>query len=250
MDSDGILAFEKKVAEMLVGPFIDSIEHAQRHELVFSGEGLELGSTPRVARSETLDDGVELRVERFECGCRNYSIRCTGCGGCDLRDNRFHQTFSSRRCGLFAIVGFVSHCLCEQADDFVRHNITKKRLLAGLLPADLLNVEFFIVEEGASAVAFAILTVTQDDVILEMCGDRDPTGARVGAILQVLRARTPSEARPLLTAFLPSGWLPPQLEVESATEIREVMMIRPLRSGLLDRPLTEQDVLYWHGDMF
>jgi GNAT superfamily N-acetyltransferase len=80
------------------------------------------------------------------------------------------------------------------SEDFLRFSLSKKRLLAGFLPPDLLSVEFFIVEEGAGAVAFAILTVTSEDVILEMCGDRDPAGARVGALLQVLRARTPAEA--------------------------------------------------------
>ncbi len=75
----------------------------------------------------------------------------------------------------------------------MRFSLSKKRLLAGFLPPGLLSVEFFIVEEGAGAVAFAILTVTADDVILEMCGDRDPAGARLGALLQVLRARTPTE---------------------------------------------------------
>ena len=63
-------------------------------------------------------------------------------------------------------------------EDYVRFSLSKKRLLAGFLPPGLLSVEFFIVEEGAGAVAFAILTVTSDDVILEMCGDRDPAGAR------------------------------------------------------------------------
>ena len=138
----------------------------------------------------------------------------------------------------------------EQADDYVRFGLSRKRLLAGLLPPDLLTVEFFIAEEGASAVAFVILTVTPDDVVLEMCGDRDPTGARVGAMMQVLRARTPSEVRPAFTSFLPPGWLPPQLEIESSEEVREVLMVRALSAGVLSRPLTERDVLYWHGDMF
>lgn len=138
----------------------------------------------------------------------------------------------------------------EQTEDFVRFGLSKKRLLAGLLPPHLLNVELFIVEEGASAVAFVMLTVTPEDMILEICGDRDPTGARVGAMLQVLHARSPAEATVGLAASLPPGWLPPQIEIESTEPVREVMMVRPLREGLLDRPLTEEDVLYWHSDMF
>lgn len=136
------------------------------------------------------------------------------------------------------------------SEDFLRFSLSKKRLLAGFLPADLLSVEFFIVEEGAGAVAFAILTVTSDDVILEMCGDRDPAGARLGALLQVLRARTPTEAPLGISCFLPPGWLPPQVEIESSAEVREVMMVKPLKEGVLTTPLRERDVLYWHGDLF
>jgi predicted N-acetyltransferase YhbS len=135
-------------------------------------------------------------------------------------------------------------------DALIRFGVSKKRLLAGFLQPDLLNVEFFIAEEGISAAAFVVLTVTRDDVVLEMCGDRDPAGARVGAILQVLRARTPAEPAGSLACFLPAGWLPPQVDIESSRVVREVMMVRALTSGLLDRPLVEQDVLFWRGDVF
>ena len=74
--------------------------------------------------------------------------------------------------------------------DFLRYSLSKKRLLAGFSSPGALTVDFYIVEEGAGAVAFAILTSAgEEDVVLEMCGDRDPNGARVGALLQVLRAR-------------------------------------------------------------
>lgn len=136
------------------------------------------------------------------------------------------------------------------SDDYLRFSLSKKRLLAGFLPPGLLSVEFFIVEEGAGAVAFAILTVTADDVILEMCGDRDPAGARLGALLQVLRARTPTEKAQGITCFLPPGWLPPQIEIESSAAVRDVMMVKPLRDGVLTTPLRDSDVLYWHGDLF
>ena len=135
-------------------------------------------------------------------------------------------------------------------EDLVRFSLSKKRLLAGFLPAGALSVEFYIVEEGAGAVAFAILTVTDEDVILEMCGDRDPAGARVGALLQVLRARTPAEPAPKLACFLPPGWLPPQVTVEAASVVREVMMVKPLKGGVLEHPLRDEEVLFWHGDLF
>ena len=156
-----------------------------------------------------------------------------------------------------AAVAALAHTMAQRhrfalipSPDLLRFSLSKKRLLAGFLPPDLLSVEFFIVEEGAGAVAFAILTVTADDVILEMCGDRDPAGARLGALLQVLRARTPAEAAQGITCFLPPGWLPPQVRIESSAAVREVMMVKPLRDGVLSAPLREDDVLYWHGDLF
>lgn len=137
-----------------------------------------------------------------------------------------------------------------QSEAYVRYGLSRKRLLAGLSEPGALTVEFFIVEEGTSAVAFVILTTADDDVVLEMCGDRDPSGARVGAMLQVLRARTPSE-RPLrMRGALPAGWLPPQMRIEASGRASEALMVRPLREGLLDRPLKESEVLYWHGDLF
>ncbi|CAN5869547.1 hypothetical protein BH18ACI5_BH18ACI5_08490 [soil metagenome] len=136
-----------------------------------------------------------------------------------------------------------------QSEDYVRYGLSRKRLLAGLLPPGALTVEFFIVEEGISAVAFAILTTAGDDVVLEMCGDRDPAGARVGALLQVLRARTPSESALRVRGSLPPGWLPPQMQVEASAVAPDLFMVKPLGKNLLSRPLGTADILYWHGDL-
>ncbi len=136
-------------------------------------------------------------------------------------------------------------------EEFIRYGLSKKRLLAGLSPGGALKVEFFIVEEGAAAVAFVILTTArEDDVVLEMCGDRDPQGARVGAMLQALRARDPGEAAPRIRGSLPPRWCPPQLEVERTESAPAIFMVKPLAPGVLERPLREEDVLYWHGDLF
>ena len=134
--------------------------------------------------------------------------------------------------------------------DTLRFSLSKKRLLAGLSSPGALIVEFFIVEEGAGAVAFVILTTVGDDVVLEMCGDRDPSGARVGALLQVLRARTPAVEALKMRATLPPRWRPPQLNVVATAKSPDVLMVRPLRDGVLSQPLREEDVLFWHGDLF
>jgi hypothetical protein len=136
-----------------------------------------------------------------------------------------------------------------QSESYLRFGLSRKRLLAGLLPPGALSVEFFIVEEGTSAVAFVILTTAGDDVVLEMCGDRDPTGARVGALLQVLRARTPAERALKLRGSLPPAWLPPQMRIEASAVASDVLMLKPLNDRVLGRPLVESEILYWHGDL-
>jgi len=135
--------------------------------------------------------------------------------------------------------------------DLVHYAIAKKRLLAGLGPPGMRTVQFFVAEEGASAVAYVVVTTDSRGWMLEECGDRDPAGARVGAILQALVARDPAEARPAIAAWLPPGFLPPQATIATAQPTTEVMMVRALsayaKSAL---PLRADDVLYWHADVF
>jgi predicted N-acetyltransferase YhbS len=135
--------------------------------------------------------------------------------------------------------------------DLVHFAIARKRLRAGLGPPGARAVHFFIAEEGASAAAYVVISASGNRWTLEEAGDRDPSGARVGAILQALIAREPAEKRPLIKAWLPSGFLPPQVTVIGEKPSAEVMMIRPLSDrarGL--RPLAPADVCYWHGDIF
>src|SRR5437762_1956123 len=109
--------------------------------------------------------------------------------------------------------------------DLVHYAIAKKRLLAGLSPPRLRQLQYFIAEEGASAAAYVVIGVKGPEWILEECGDRDPSGARVGAILQVLIARDPAERRPAVIASLPSQLLPPQVAIVTERPSRDVMMI-------------------------
>ena len=135
--------------------------------------------------------------------------------------------------------------------DLVHFAIARKRLLAGLGPSGARAVHFFIAEEGASAAAYVVISVQGNVWTLEEAGDRDPSGARVGAILQVLIARDPAEKRPSIKAWLPDGFLPPQVTVVGEKPSGEVMMVRALTErarGLA--PLAAADVFYWRGDAF
>jgi len=137
--------------------------------------------------------------------------------------------------------------------DLVHFAIARKRLFAGLSPSGMRTVQFFIAEEGASAVAYVVISVQGDVWTIEEMGDRDPSGARIGAILQTLIAREPAERRPSIRAWLPQGFLPPQLTIIGETPSAEVMMIKPLSDrarALLPSPLAPSNVFYWRGDLF
>jgi predicted N-acetyltransferase YhbS len=135
--------------------------------------------------------------------------------------------------------------------DLVQFAIARKRLRAGLGSPGVRVVHFFVAEEGASAVAYVVIGVQGYEWTIEELGDRDPGGARAGAMLQALIAREPAETRPSITAWLPDGFLPPQVTVVGEKPSAETMMIRPLGDrarGL--REFAPADVLYWHGDLF
>jgi len=98
-----------------------------------------------------------------------------------------------------------------------------------------------------------VISVHRGEWTIEEAGDRDPGGARLGAILQALIAREPAEVRPAISVWLPAGFVPPQLTIVDESPAKEVMMIRPLSDRGREAaasPLTAADVFYWHGDAF
>jgi len=137
----------------------------------------------------------------------------------------------------------------ERTPDLIEFGFARRRLLAGLGPPDLRVAEFFVAEEGHKPVAYVFITRGPAGAVLEECGDRDPGGARIGAILQVLAARAPAEMRATFTGWLPSSLRPPQLVVSDAAPSKEVMMIRSLSD---DRSFTSNPaaVVYWQTDTF
>jgi ribosomal protein S18 acetylase RimI-like enzyme len=129
----------------------------------------------------------------------------------------------------------------------IEYGITRRRLLAGLGPAGLRRLEFFVSEEGNRAVAYVVLLHGKHGVVLEDCGDRDPSGARIGAMLQVLSARTPAEPPLRVRTRLPATLRPPQLRVIEARQISsDVMMIKPLIPGAV----VPRSHVYWQLDVF
>ena len=84
--------------------------------------------------------------------------------------------------------------------------------LAGLGTLGARELHFFIAEEGITAAAYVVISVVGREWTIEECGDRDGSGARVGALLQALIAREPIERRPRSGAGLPHVFVHPRFE--------------------------------------
>jgi hypothetical protein len=75
---------------------------------------------------------------------------------------------------------------------FVRAGSERPRAQkAGALIIPIRQLHFFIAEEGITAAAYVVISIVGRTWTIEECGNRDPSGARVGAILQPLIAREP-----------------------------------------------------------
>jgi GNAT superfamily N-acetyltransferase len=136
----------------------------------------------------------------------------------------------------------------DRTADLIGFGIARKRLLAGLGPEGMRHLEFFVTEEGGRPAAYVVISRGPAGVVLQECGDRDPTGARVGAMLQVLQAREPSLQREPIRAWLPSDFRPPQVLVVDESPAAEVMMMRRLEpASAAEIPLP---VTYWQTDVF
>jgi predicted N-acetyltransferase YhbS len=136
----------------------------------------------------------------------------------------------------------------DRSPELIEFFMLRRRLLAGLGPAGLRQLEFFVAEEGRSAVAYVVITRGPRGVVLEACGDRDPAGARVGSMLQVLAGRDPVDPAAPLRAWLPASFRPPQLRVIAESPASEIMMIRPI--GVSAMPDMGRGVVYWQSDVF
>jgi hypothetical protein len=137
----------------------------------------------------------------------------------------------------------------DRSAAFMGFVFARRRLLAGLGPAGLRHVEFFVAEEGHRPVAYVFVTRGPRGAVLEECGDLDASGARIGAMLQVLAARHPAEPESRYTAWLPASIQPPQLVLNKGVAAPEIMMIRPLLDVASSIPVPTS-AAYWQTDVF
>lgn len=137
----------------------------------------------------------------------------------------------------------------DRSVDFIKHTLIRQRLLAGLSDTGRRQLEFVIAEEGITAAAYLMMSVADGGWTIEACGDRDPTGARLGALLQALIAREPARTRPVISGWLPPGLVPPQITITPVVDAPALLFMRPLAARMQHVRLTPADVLYWRSDV-
>jgi hypothetical protein len=103
---------------------------------------------------------------------------------------------------------------------------------------------------GSTAVAYVVLSVAAHEWWIEACGDRDPSGHRIGCILQALLARDVSSAPPLIRGWLPADRVPPQTTVASRERSTTTVMAAVIGGNSGSQPLSATDALFWPCDVF
>ncbi len=214
------------------------LEMERRDGVWFAGLFSEIGTSfyERLGFAAVPIDEVTIRVDR-KAGAPAMLVRVGDDRDLPALEEMHRVRSSSVRLAL------------DRDRSLIHYALSKKRMLAGLGPVGLRQVEFVVAEEGVSAVAYAVLHGNANGWTLEEAGDRDPAGARLGAMLQVLVAREPSAPMPLIRAWWPQAFpVPPQLALTDRSAARDVFMVRPLAD--IAMPEKAEDVFYWHSDHF
>ena len=135
----------------------------------------------------------------------------------------------------------------HRTPDLVEFGLIRRRTLAALSAPNRLVVEWLVVEDAGRMTAFLVATRRPRGIVIEDCGDVDPAGAQVAALVGSLVA-LPSFHPPVVHGWLPEpfrGWTTPALWHEVTGN---VMMIRPI--GGLAAPRIGGPVTFWNLDLF
>ena len=215
------------------------IEQSRQEGALLAGLFSEIGTSfyERLGFSTVALDEVTVRVPRRK-GAAMTLVR--------FGDDRDLPAIAA----LHAVRSADARLALRRDTPLVHYAIAKKRLFAGLSAPGTRQLEFFVAEEGASAVAYVLLSQNQYGWTLEEAGDRDPAGARLGAMFEVLLAREPSLRDPIIRAWWPRGFpTPPQLTLSARSDPKDLFMVRPLAGGI-EVPPGPEGVFWWRSDYF
>jgi GNAT superfamily N-acetyltransferase len=135
----------------------------------------------------------------------------------------------------------------ERSADLIDFGLVRRRRLAELSTSSRLAVEWLVVEDGGRLAAYLIATRRPRGLVIEDCGDVEPTGAQVAELVAALLTR-PSFHPPIVHGWLPEafrGWMRPA-GPRGTTE--HVMMMKAI--GGAARLTVAGAVTYWNLDLF
>jgi predicted N-acetyltransferase YhbS len=135
----------------------------------------------------------------------------------------------------------------ERSADLIEFGLVRRRRLAELSTSGRLAVDWLVVEDRGELSAYLVATRRSRGLVIEDCGDVEPTGAQVAELVAALVAR-PSFHPPIVHGWLPDafrGWTP-QAAWRAATD--HVMMIKAI--GGASRLTIAGPVTYWNLDVF
>lgn len=129
-----------------------------------------------------------------------------------------------------------------------KHRLAVERMLAGLGSFGARELQFFVTEEGTIATAYVVMQVRGDEWSVLRCGDRDPTGARIGGIMQALIARDPTAPAPQISGWFPPGFVPPQAVREATIGLPPVVLARLVGQHRHTRGVGPGESQLWRAD--
>jgi predicted N-acetyltransferase YhbS len=135
----------------------------------------------------------------------------------------------------------------ERSADLIDFGLVRRCRLAELSTSGRLAVEWLVVEDHGRLSAYLIATRRPRGLVIEDCGDVEPTGAQVAELVAALVTR-PSFHPPIVHGWLPEafrGWTRPASWRGAADH---VMMIKAI--GGAPRPTIGGPVTYWNLDLF
>jgi len=135
----------------------------------------------------------------------------------------------------------------ERSADFIDFGLVRRRRLAELSTSRRVVVEWLVVEDGGRLSAYLIATRRPRGLVIEDCGDVEPTGAQVADLVAALVARA-SFHPPIVHGWLPEAFRSWTRPANWRAVTDHVMMIKAIGGApplSIAGPLT-----YWNLDVF
>jgi GNAT superfamily N-acetyltransferase len=130
---------------------------------------------------------------------------------------------------------------------FIEFGLVRRGRLAALSAPNRIGLEWWVADAAGALSAYLIATRRARGLVLEDCGDVDPSGRHVAALVTALIAR-PSFHPPIVHGWLPEGFRSWTRHALWRAATADLMMLKAL--GDRPRNVLDGPVTYWNLDGF